>query len=839
MRKITSFVLMIILSFGFAFGQSISQNEAENIATDFLKKSSTSSMQRAPLKVNLQLVYQKVDKQQDNNNLFYVYNIKGDNGFVIVSADKRTKKILGYSKTGHFDSKHMPINLVGWLESYAQQIKYAKENLPEVSQADFSKSMSRVAQKTTSVAPLLGTINYNQNAPYNDLCPEKNGKRTVTGCVATAIAQVMKFHNHPNQGKGSHSYEWNGQTLSVDFSTQTYDWTKIKPFYTGNPTTEEKAEVAKLMHHIGVSVDMNYNLATSGGSGAVTSKAVKTLYENFDYDKGIQVYSRDYFTLAEWNDKLKAELDEGHPVIYSGQSSTSGHAFVCDGYDDAGKFHMNWGWGGYSNGYFEITALNPEGLGIGGGNGGYNFEQEMIVGIQKPVAGSEKPAVIGIDGFINVPNQVGRTDYFNLTAKKLKNLGGTEYSGNVYLALIQGDNVIEDLKTKPLSGLPSGSYYGTFSFYSMIPNTVPNGNYQIVVRYDETSTSVKNAFVKSKGVKVIDLEVNDSQILFTTSVPKPTVTMTAKPTVSTNLYQNRKGEFKFKLSNTGDADYNAQLGARLVKKDDNSITQNVFNSIVSIPAGTTEKEFSGIVDITVAQGNYYLEVYYDNNNDASNVNFPTTLLEPNANNKIEVSVLSEPTEAPNLSVNNLSMPAVVTIGEDFNLTATIENTGGCYTDKVLAVIFPSSLGSSVGTFGQHLAFVDNNGTTETTFKGNIANLEAGNYKVAVYQIVNSKYQKISNFYDFELREKSSTGLCNLIEEDGLAVSQTSDVLLVTLPENSEFVRLFNITGKLVYQKNNVSDVVEIPTNSLTGGIFLLQVVDSKQNRFVRKVVVRK
>ncbi len=153
-----------------------------------------------------------------------------------------------------------------------------------------------MAQSTTEVAPLLGTIAYDQSSPYNDLCPEINGIKTVSGCVATAIAQVMKFHNHPNQGKGSHSYTWNGQTLSVDFSTQTYDWTKIEPFYSNSSTTEQKVEIAKLMYHVGVSVDMDYDLASNGGSGAVTSKAVKTLYENFDYDAGIQNYRRWWWT---------------------------------------------------------------------------------------------------------------------------------------------------------------------------------------------------------------------------------------------------------------------------------------------------------------------------------------------------------------------------------------------------------------------------------------------------------------------------------------------------------------------------------------------------------------
>ncbi len=843
MKKVFFSFLMIFLSLNLVFGQSVSENEAKNIAKNFLVSSSSASlvMQKAPTKINdLNLVYEKVDKEQVTDKLFYVYNIKGDNGFVIVSADKRTKSILGYSHTGKFDKNKIPSNLSYWLDNYANEIVYAKKHLKEVSDKEFTTSpMARVAQKTTEVSPLLETINFNQDAPYNDQCPEKNGERTVTGCVATAMAQVMKFHEWPNQGKGSHSYLWNGQTLSVDFSAQTYDWTKIRPFYDGSETNEEKAEVAKLKYHIGVSVEMKYDLASNGGSGASTRDAAQSLYEYFDYDAGIQPYYREYYSYVQWVDKLKTELDNGRPVVYSGRSSKSGHAFVCDGYDTEERFHMNWGWGGYSNGYFELNALNPSGLGIGGGNGGYNFNHMIIAGIQKPIAGSQRPKVIGIDGFSNIPNEKGRTEYFDLTVNKLINLGSVNYSDAVYLTLMQNSTLVRELQTLFISNLPVGYFYSTFNFNSInIPSSVANGNYQIVVRYKNEQNNIIKSPAKQTGIKLVDVQITDTKLIFSSSVSEPNLQLVESPTVVTNLYHNKTGHIKLKLSNLGEGDYNAQLGMRLVKKDDNSVTQQFYHNYLGLPAGTNEKEISAIVKkITVPAGDYYLEVYYDGQNDVENKNFPTDLLLPNQYNRIDVTVLAEPTENFNLSATNLSMPSTVTIGSSFEFTADITNSGGFYNDEIKAYIFPASGGSSVGSFGKQTLFIDKNQTVGVTLvKDNIA-LEKGNYKVRLYH-KNSGWKPLGSYQYFELIEKSSTDV-NDTQHKNIVIAINPNAIWVTSSYLIGAIKLYDIAGKLVISKENIANYsVALPKAKLNKGVFLLQIVDKQNNIYINKIVVK-
>ncbi len=844
MKKIVLSFLMTLLSLSLVFGQSVSENEAANIAKNFLKKSSSASylVQKAPTKTNeLKLVYAKVDKEQVGDKLFYIYNIKGDNGFVIVSADKRTQSILGYSHTGKFDKNNIPSNLSYWLDNYANEIVYAKKHLQEVSDKAFiMPTMARVAQETTSVSPLLGNINLNQGTPYNDQCPIKDGERTVTGCVATAIVQVMKYHNWPNIGKGSHSYLWNGQTLSVDFSAQTYDWTKIKPFYDDNATDEEKAEIAKLMYHVGVSVEMNYDLSKNGGSGAYTSDGVGALFEYFNYDAGIQVYSKEYFTRAEWNEKIKEELDNGRPVVYSGAGSGGGHAFVCDGYDADGKFHINWGWGGYSNGYFETSALNPSGLGIGGGSGGFNSYQSILVGIQRPVANSEHISVLGFAGFNNIPvGERNRTDKFSLSLEKVYNIGGFDYNGTIQLALMQDDVFIQNFKNYPINALPSNYGYSQIHVNDLsILSSVANGNYQIKFRYKNEKGDMVPLLVRQGRVKVVNVEVTDTKIKFSSSAPSHQVALVEKPVTATNLYYNRPGHIKLKLSNLGDNDYNAQVGLKLVHKTDNSITQELYHTSISVPIGTTEKEISAFAEINVPAGDYYLEVYYDNKNDITNEQFPTTLFEPSEHNRIEVTVLEEPTELTHLSMDDISMANTITIGKDFELTTNISNTGAIYGGKIVAEIFNALTFQTKGEFGLQDLVIDKNQTIPVTFKGNISNLPAGDYIIKLYYKKNSYWEPLSNkTHKFRLIE-NSTDLTH-INKDDLWITVKENSLSVKLPEDNLSVNLFDIRGQLVYQKKNVPNIIEIPTDKLTSGIFLLQVVDNNNHSVVRKISLTK
>ncbi|MBQ0021307.1 MAG: C10 family peptidase, partial [Bacteroidales bacterium] len=264
-------------------------------------------------------------------------------------------------------------------------------NIPDhvVSNADRSLSLTipgrRYVQDNTlpeSVEPLLGGILWAQNDPYNRLCPTVPGSDTkcATGCVATATAQVMKYHQWPKQGAGQNSYVslTNQFELSADFSQSIYDWDNMLDDYSKGYTEQQGNAVARLMSDIGIAENMDYDQE----SGTETYYATYALATFFGYSKEAQMIQRDYYNYAEWNDLLKKELAASRPVVIGGSQKTNavlGHEFVLDGYDKDGMYHINWGWGGMSNGYYDINILCPKHQGTGGSNAGYPGLQDAIV----------------------------------------------------------------------------------------------------------------------------------------------------------------------------------------------------------------------------------------------------------------------------------------------------------------------------------------------------------------------------------------------------------------------------------------------------------------------------
>ena len=322
------------------------------------------------------LITVKYDKT--GNPAIYVYTYSGNEGCMLVSADDAGTPLLGYSETNRFSTDNMPDNLASWLEYYSDEIENARGGVP------YTVIKTRAGEKA-EIKPMV-TSQWDQMDPYNSECPTLNGRACVTGCVATAMAQVMNYWQYPQTGKGSNTYTPAalGQQLSMDFSKVTFDWGHMRDTYPRNGySATEKHAVATLMKACGYSVSMNY---TNWESGAYSKNIMGALTNNFGYDQGVrQVLRSGYSSQDEWNDMIYNELATTGPVIYGGQSTSGGHSFVCDGYDGNGYFHINWGWSGMSDGYFLLNELTPNEVGTGGHYGGYNLQQDAIVGIMPPV----------------------------------------------------------------------------------------------------------------------------------------------------------------------------------------------------------------------------------------------------------------------------------------------------------------------------------------------------------------------------------------------------------------------------------------------------------------------
>ncbi len=339
--------------------------------------------------------FSDVSSQTEFTN-FYIFNTS--DGFVIVSADDIAVPILGYSDSGNFDPENIPVNMHEWLLGYEHDISLAISNGVSASSdiaTDWRKLSSgqMASQKRSRSVNALVQTRWDQGSPYNTLCPydSDEGARTVTGCVATAMAQIMKYWNYPTQGNGSQTYTSGYGELTANFGQTTYDWNNMVNSYTNSATQAQKDAVATLMYHCGVAVQMSYGVSRTGGSGAVTvgpsNGTAEYAMENFFlYKNTLNGCYRSNYSETEWKNMLIADLDAGRPVIYTGRGDGGGHCFICDGYNNNNQFHFNWGWGGYCDGFYAINSMEPGTGGIGSGNGTYNESQSAIFGIE-PNAG--------------------------------------------------------------------------------------------------------------------------------------------------------------------------------------------------------------------------------------------------------------------------------------------------------------------------------------------------------------------------------------------------------------------------------------------------------------------
>ena len=397
MKRFTLIVAMVLMMAMPMMAERVTPETARKVATTFLNNNGAKSTQLTDL-----------SKAAGFENL-YIFN--GEEGFVVMAADDCVQPILGYSLTGKFVAEGMPENVHGWLQSYNDEIQNAVDSKMRATNetAKIWKELSEgdaKAGKTATVVNSLVQTEWNQNGYryngnyiilFNNLCPVvntntyNNGGHAFTGCVATAMAQIMKYWNYPSQGTGSHSYSWNEQTLSADFGATTYDWQHMTNTYSNSSTNEEINAVGILMYHCGVSVEMNYG---SGSSSASTSDVMDALQNYFGYYSGMHYEYRDDHTNAEWIAMLKNELSDNRPLQYRGDDGSKGvgHSFVCDGYDANDMFHFNWGWAGSCDGFYLLTNMKPENPGTGGGHGNYTYNQQAIFGIE-PISDLAAPTL--------------------------------------------------------------------------------------------------------------------------------------------------------------------------------------------------------------------------------------------------------------------------------------------------------------------------------------------------------------------------------------------------------------------------------------------------------------
>lgn len=462
-RLLLSSILATLLTAG-AAATPVSRNAAMASAEKFLETKWHSSIHQTLSRKKL-----KKENQSSSYSSYYIFNVENEGGFIVVSGDDRARTILAYSYNGSITENDMPDACRFWLNHYSKEINSIKAE-------EFTDTkITSATSQTEAVDPLIQT-KWDQKYPYNIFCPtETNGMRCVTGCVATATAQVMRYYSYPKQATGSITYTDNNQQTqrTLDFSTiAPFDWSNMTLSYNYSSSETQCNAVANLMKAVGYGVKMQYSSTTSM---AYHRSAGEALINYFGYDPNLHLYERDLMTANEWETIILDELNAGRPIIYDGRNPDMGHTFICDGHDGNGLYHFNWGWSGLSDGYFSLSALDPKDQSTGGSTSGYNDSQAIICRISPDGKIESKPQTSFLMTIYTLYFRDASTYHKASETTSLKttlndaqfffdcfNKGYKDFTGDIWAAVITG-NEIKPIIRSNAGAIPGGSY-GRLSF---------------------------------------------------------------------------------------------------------------------------------------------------------------------------------------------------------------------------------------------------------------------------------------------------------------------------------------------------------------------------------------
>ena len=677
------FALILMMSVGFTLiGGPIDETTAKQLAQNFWKENNTMAVR------NGKVFKKQMDEArfinvaaQHGYSEFFIFNNTAGKGFVIMAADDCVTPILGYSYENNFDDGELPPNFKAWLDGYAEQIHAAtamKAQATEEIRTDWeclrqSKTLPIKTEK--AVSPLVQT-KWNQNPYYNDQCPYdyNAGARTVTGCVATAMAQIMKYWSYPEHGLGNHSYVPSSHpeygTLYVDFSSATYQWSNMP-----NSINSANSAIATLMYHCGVSVDMMYGIPAApdygsaayiidnGGDHACAEIAFKTY---FDYKSSLHGVKKNDYSDSQWIGVLKNELDNGRPMLYGGFGNSGGHAFVCDGYNNSNYFHFNWGWGGNYNDYFYINSLNPSTY-------NYSQNQQALIGIEPNQSGGGGGGTTGFALSYYSSPVMSETEYWFYddisVYAEVANRGDENFSGYIGAGIFKkeanGDYVFLKVMKywdRTSSPLQPGKYvYGNLESAAG-PPYLP-GSYGLAMLYSLDSELWN--FIDRK-------EYNDA---FFDIIYEQDIETYSDFQIMTGdyLYYGTNATVNVDIWNSGNEDFYGKFRVNLADLDGNWVQNiQIIDCSNGLEAGfhyNNGLDFTG--QITVEPGSYYMELAYQRSDETQWYYAGAYAFQnPVRVEVVAATVYSDPYEANNTASNAYRLPCNIT-----GNSVTVSTTG--------------------------------------------------------------------------------------------------------------------------------------------------------------------
>lgn len=620
---------------------------------------------------------------------YYVFN-RSTGGYIVVSADDGALALLADVQSGTFSPDTMPPATAWMLGEYDRQIqslstdeagkarrtraRSAEESATDLGLADYYNRWSEV--------PPLMTTQWNQLYPYNIYCPVTGGKTCVTGCVATAMAQVVRtIGYYQGSGRKTSLYQdAHGENISFDYATATFDFNSMfDTFPSSAATTESIDQVGRLMLACGLSVNMGYGVS---GSGAQSEDVPLALVDYFGYDSEYtKIYSNEDFSQAQWENMLYGQLNVGRPVYYSGVGVPLSHAFVIDGYRPVGMYHVNWGWGGMSDGYFRLSALNPSQIGTGGGTGGYSLGQRMVCAVPP---GADPGVVYGyMNGSITVVSEGVYAVYYKSNGKNLfgTDIGAviTDNNGNILAEATfwKGQNITAS------SALRHDAYTYDFSVHTALTA----GEYRIYP-----------AFKTEGGDYTIADEIYNKQHFAILTVTEDNRYITSNPpgiSFETDMHvagiapgydlrAGTSGAISFYVVNNGNLDYNGKFSITLLNSNSEEIASYSSKKVI-VAAGANTFVYCSVpvFDTSGARippGNYPVRFTDNDGNVISDAQYS---IEIKSGTPLDQWEADEGIEVTNCS----SMPQTMLSGSLWTHTPLIHNKSQTFRNVTLQLAF--------------------------------------------------------------------------------------------------------------------------------------------------------
>ena len=833
------------------FAEHVSADKASRVGMNFMKQKYTYITTRGEaLKMYKSIELSQVVNRSVDNQHFYVFNLNDNQGWVMVADDDRCIPILGYSKSGEFVTENLPANIEDWLAGISSEIQYVIDNNVVAANSTTLLWKELFAGESTEfinrgekvVTPLVQT-RWNQAPYYNALCPYDNhyGERTVTGCVATAMAQVLKYWNYPEVGTGSHSYSTSSYgTLYANFGGIQYEWDNMP-----NRVTSTNDAVATLMYHCGVSVEMSYGVSATGGSGAYvisnysnTEHCAEYAFKNyFGYKPSAHGEMKNNTSDSQWKSMVRADLDASRPLVYAGFGN-GGHCFVCDGYDNSDKFHFNWGWDGQNDGYYSLSALNPGSGGAGGGSYSFTNNQQAIFGLEPNNGGgggggggSNSNDNLRLYSALSVESQIWFGSDITVTAS-IGNWGDNAFNGSFCAAAFDADGNFIDFIDIESCNL-QGGYYHNFEFTTTGNMVFVPGQYQVALFYttdNENWTIVDDGSYDNYGTFVIyyydDIETySDFSILSNNG----------------RLVQGSIASVKVDVANTGNSTFYGNLRVNLstlngewvqnieIKSLSNGLSSGYYKSLT----------FEGV--ITAEPGTYHMELaYYDNVWYYAGAYY--------SSNPITVVVEAPEINADQYETNNTQAQAYELVPTNWSNNQTTLYTSGSNLHvgndiDYYQVELPTGRNYIINA-RLHDSYNSGNGQDYTADAMFAYSTDGQNYSAGIDDVMNGNitvnggtvYFAVTPYFsgmvgtyllEIQINKNGGIGVDEGFATNLILYPNPMKDLLHVICDNMQQHDIFSIDGKLIRSSQTNSDEDIIDFSGLESGIYILRITSDK------------